>query len=69
MWHAELSNMSFRRNRKKLLENEEENLKKLQELSDEDIKAIIIAGLTTIVPAVIFILGIFYLIMWLLFLR
>lgn len=55
--------------RKKLLENEEENLKKLQELSDEDIKAIIIAGLTTIVPAVIFILGIFYLIMWLLFLR
>lgn len=67
MWHVELNKMF--KGRKKLLENEEENLKKLQELSDEDIKAIIIAGLTTIVPAVIFILGIFYLIMWLLFLR
>ncbi len=55
--------------RKKLLENEEENLKKLQEMEDDDIKAIIIAGLTTIVPFVIFVLGIFYLLIWVLFLR
>ena len=55
--------------RKKLLENEEENLRKLQEMEDDDIKAIIIAGLTTIVPFVIFVLGIFYLLVWFLFLR
>lgn len=61
--------MFFGKRRKKLLENEEENLKKLQELEDEDIKAIIIAGLITFVPAVILMLGAFYLIVWLLFLR
>lgn len=55
--------------RKKLLENEEENLKKLQEMEDDDIKAIIIAGLTTIVPFVIFVLAVFYLLIWFLFLR
>ncbi len=61
--------MFFGKRRKKLLENEEENLKKLQELEDEDIKAIIIAGLITFVPAVILMLGAFYLIVWFLFLR
>ena len=61
--------MFFGKRRKKLLENEEENLKKLQELEDEDIKAIIIAGLITFVPAVILMLGAFYLIVWILFLR
>mgnify|MGYP001319003695 CR=1 FL=1 len=61
--------MFFGKRRKKLLENEEENLKKLQELEDEDIKAIIIAGLITFVPAVILMLGAFYLIVWFLFLK
>ena len=61
--------MFFGKRRKKLLENEEENLKKLQELEDEDIKAIIIAGLITFVPAVILMLGAFYLIVLFLFLR
>lgn len=68
LWHVDSNNMFFK-NRKKLLENEEENLKKLQELEDEDIKAIIIAGLITFIPVIILVLGAFYLIIWFLFLK
>lgn len=61
----------FRKRRKKLLENEEENLKKLEELELEkgDVSALIIAALITLLPVVLLVLGIFTFIIWLIFLR
>lgn len=61
----------FRKRRKKLLENEEENLKKLEDLEFEkgDVSALIIAALITLLPVVLLVLGIFTFIIWLIFLR
>ncbi|NLW14713.1 MAG: hypothetical protein GX038_00415 [Erysipelothrix sp.] len=55
--------------KKRLRKNEAENLKKLDDLEEGDVKAIIIAGLTTFMPVVILVLALFYFIIWILFLR
>ncbi|CAM3669369.1 hypothetical protein ERUR111494_06135 [Erysipelothrix urinaevulpis] len=59
-----------RRKKKKLLTEEEiaEKFKDV-EFEDNDTKAIIIAALTTFLPAMFLIIGIFVFILWLLFLR
>ncbi len=56
--------------RRALLKNEDDNLKKIQEFEFEknDILAIILAGMITILPIVILVLLLFYGLIWLLFL-
>ncbi|NLC64259.1 MAG: hypothetical protein GX753_01150 [Erysipelothrix sp.] len=58
----------FRR-RKSLLANEEENLKRMEkeEFEKGDTLALILAALITFVPALILVLGLFVLIIWLIF--
>ena len=54
---------------KSLLANEEENLKRMEkeEFEKGDTLALILAALITFVPALILVLGLFVLIIWLIF--
>ncbi|NMB18099.1 MAG: hypothetical protein GX984_01400 [Erysipelothrix sp.] len=63
--------MFFIKKKKNLLTHEEENFKKFkdEELEKGDTFAMIIAALITLLPAVLLFLGVFYFIIWVLFLR
>ncbi len=61
----------MRNRRKKLLEKEEENLKKMQDLNLEknDALAMVIAALITFIPVLILVVVIFMFVIWIIFLR
>lgn len=60
----------FKKRRQRLLEQEEKNLKKMEELEFEkgDTLALIIAALITLLPVVLLFLGALSLIIWIIYL-